>query len=93
MLAVWKAKRQVAQSDQSSRYRAPGPELTGSVSSLHTTETRMGGLICLHGNNPLVHPLDVFLPSGHLGAWWAAFYGITQSRTRLKRLSSSSGHI
>ena len=31
MLAVWKAKRQVAQSDQSSRYRAPGPELTGSV--------------------------------------------------------------
>ena len=24
------------------------------------------------------------------GAWWAAFYGITQSRTRLKRLSSSS---
>ena len=24
------------------------------------------------------------------GAWWAAVYGITQSRTRLKRLSSSS---
>ena len=24
------------------------------------------------------------------GAWWAAFYGVTQSRTRLKRLSSSS---
>ena len=24
------------------------------------------------------------------GAWWAAMYGITQSRTRLKRLSSSS---
>ena len=24
------------------------------------------------------------------GAWWAAIYGITQSRTRLKRLSSSS---
>ena len=23
-------------------------------------------------------------------AWWAAFYGVTQSRTRLKRLSSSS---
>ena len=25
-----------------------------------------------------------------LGAWWAALYGVTQSRTRLKRLSSSS---
>ena len=24
-------------------------------------------------------------------AWWAAVYGVTQSRTRLKRLSSSSG--
>ena len=23
------------------------------------------------------------------GAWWAAFYGVTQSRTQLKRLSSS----
>ena len=25
------------------------------------------------------------------GAWWAAVYGVSQSRTRLKRLSSSSG--
>ena len=24
------------------------------------------------------------------GAWWAAVYGVTQSRTRLKRFSSSS---
>ena len=24
------------------------------------------------------------------GAWWAAVYGITQSQTRVKRLSSSS---
>ena len=24
------------------------------------------------------------------GAWWAAIYGVTQSRTRLKRRSSSS---
>ena len=27
------------------------------------------------------------------GAWWAAVYGVTQSRTRLKRLSSSSSRI
>ena len=25
------------------------------------------------------------------GAWWAAVYGVTQSQTRLKRLSSSRG--
>ena len=31
---------------------------------------------------------------GDRGAWWAAVYGIAQSRTRLKRLSSSSSsHI
>ena len=27
------------------------------------------------------------------GAWWAAVYGISQSWTRLKRLSSSSSRI
>jgi len=27
------------------------------------------------------------------GAWWAAVYGVTRSRTRLKRLSSSSNNI
>ena len=27
------------------------------------------------------------------GAWWAAVYGVAQSRTRLKRLSSSSASI
>ena len=28
-----------------------------------------------------------------LGAWWAAVYGVAQSRTRLKRLSSSSSEV
>ena len=27
------------------------------------------------------------------GAWWAAVYGVAQSRTQLKRLSSSSSRI
>ena len=27
------------------------------------------------------------------GAWWVAVYGVTQSRTRLKRLSSSSSTL
>ena len=38
------------------------------------------------------HPTPVFLPgeSQGGGAWWAAVSGFAQSRTRLKRLSSSS---
>ena len=37
-------------------------------------------------------PTPVFLPgeSQGRGAWWAAVHGVAQSRTRLKRLSSSS---
>ena len=37
-------------------------------------------------------PTPVFLPgeSQGRGAWWAAIYGVTQSRTRLKWISSSS---
>ena len=37
-------------------------------------------------------PTPVFLPgeSQGRGAWWAAIYGVTQSRTRLNQLSSSS---
>ena len=37
-------------------------------------------------------PTPVFLPreSQGWGAWWAAVYGVAQSRTRLKQLSSSS---
>ena len=27
------------------------------------------------------------------GAWWAAVYGVAQSRTRLKRLSSSRSRV
>ena len=36
------------------------------------------------------HPTPVFFPgeSQGRGAWWAAVYGVTQSQTRLKRLSS-----
>ena len=40
-------------------------------------------------------PTPVFLPgeSQGRGAWWAAVYGVAQSQTRLKGLSSSSGRI
>ena len=37
-------------------------------------------------------PTPVFLPGEFQGrgAWWAAVYGVAQSRTRLKRISSNS---
>ena len=40
-------------------------------------------------------PTPVFLPgeSQGRGAWWAAVYGVAQSRPRLKRLSSGSSSI
>ena len=40
-------------------------------------------------------PTPVFLPgeSQGRGAWWAAVYGVAQSRTRLKWLNSSSGSV
>ena len=40
-------------------------------------------------------PTPVFLPgeSQGWGNWWAAVYGVTQSRTRLKQLSSSSNKL
>ena len=40
-------------------------------------------------------PTPVFLPgeSQGWGAWWAAVYGVAQTRIRLKRLSSSSSSL
>ena len=48
---------------------------------------------CHHeGDNPLDNPLQCSCLENPRdgGAWWAAVYGVTQNRTRLKRLSSSS---
>ena len=41
------------------------------------------------------HPTPVFLPGESQGreAWLAAFYGVAQSRTRLKRRSSSRASL
>ena len=50
-------------------------------------------LSCIgEGNgNPFQYSCRETLRGG--GAWWAAIYGVAQSRTRLKRLSSSSKHL
>ena len=53
--------------------------------------TSLSLFTCMHWRRKW-QPTPVFLPgeSRDGGAWWAAVYGVAQSRTRLKWLSSSS---
>ena len=52
----------------------------------------IGSGICGEGNGNPLHCSCLENPRDG-GAWWAAVYGVTQSRTQLKRLSSSSSGI
>ena len=65
---------------------------TGSLRVRHDWTTSLSLFTCMHWRRKW-QPTPVFLPGesqGRRGAWWAAVYGVAQSRTRLKRLSSSS---
>ena len=60
----------------------------------HDFETSLSlALSCIGEGNG--NPLQLFLPgeSQGQGSLWAAVYGVAQSRTRLKRLSSSSSSM
>ena len=63
----------------------------GSLSVGHDWATSLSLFIFMHWRRKW-QPTPVFLPweSQGWGAWWTAVYGVTQSRTRLKWLSSSS---
>ena len=63
----------------------------GSLRVRHDWATSLSLFTFIHWRRKW-QPTPVFLP-GELrdrGAWWAAVYGVAQSWTRLKRLSSSS---
>ena len=47
-------------------------------------------LSCIGEGNGNSLPYSCLEKSRDGGAWWAAIYGVTQGRTRLKQLSSSS---
>ena len=53
--------------------------------------TSLSLFTCMHWRRKW-QPTPVFLPEEPLGrgAWWASDYGVAQSQTQLKRLSSSS---
>ena len=73
-------------------WKIPWMEEPGRLQSMDTTERLHFhfSLLCIgEGNgNPLQYSCLENPRDG--GAWWAAIYAVAQSRTRLKRLSSSS---
>ena len=78
-------------------WKIPWAEEPGGLQSLgslrigHDWATSLSLFTFMHWRRKW-QPTPVFLPGEPRdgGAWWAAVYGVTQSRTRLKRLSSSS---
>ena len=67
-----------------------GPQSMGSLRVGQDSATLLSLFTFMHWRRQW-QPTPVFLPgeSQGRGASWAAAYGVTQSRTRLKRLSSS----
>ena len=80
-------------------WRIPGTEEPGGQLSVgsHRVRHNWSNLACMHacigeGNG---NPLQYSCPENprDRGGWWAAIYGVAQSRTRLTRLSSSSSQL
>jgi len=63
----------------------------GSIRVRHDWETSLSLFTFMHWRRKW-QPTPMFLPGESQGreAWWAAVYGVAQSQTRLKQLSSSS---
>ena len=68
-----------------------GLQSMGTLGVRHDWATSLSLFTFMHWRRKW-QPTPVFLPgeSQGRGAWWAAVYGVAQSRTQLKRLSSSS---
>jgi len=58
----------------------------GSLRVGHSWATSLSLFTFMHWRRKW-QPTPVFLPGESQGAWWAAVYGVAQSRTRLKWLS------
>ena len=59
---------------------------------LHRVRHDSSDLACTHAleKKKAIHSCSCLENPVDGGAWWAAIYGVARSRTRLKRLSSSS---
>ena len=71
-----------------------GLQSMGSLGVRHDWATSLSLFTFMHWRRKW-QPTPVSLPgeSQGRGAWWAAVYGVAQSRIRLKRLSSSSSSL
>ena len=66
-----------------------GLQSLGSLGVGHDWATSLSLFTLMHWRRKW-QPTPVLLPGESQAAWWAAIYGVAQSQTRLKRLSSSS---
>ena len=94
-----KAEKAMAPHSSTLAWKIPWTEEPGRLQSMGSLESDMNERLHFHfslscigeGNgNPLQRSCLENPRDG--GAWWAAVYGVAQSRTRLKRLSSSSSN-
>ena len=71
-----------------------GLQSMGSLGVGHDWATSLHfSLSCIGEGNDTPLLCSCLENPGDRGAWWASVYGVTQSRTRLKRLSSSSSKV
>ena len=95
---AWSAEKAMAPHSSTLAWKIPWTEEPGMLQSMgslgvgHDWTTSLSIFTFMHWRRKW-QPTSVFSPGesqGPGGAWWAAIYGIAQSRTWLKQLSSSS---
>ena len=97
ILSHWSVETAMAPHSSTLAWKIPWTEERGRLQSMgllrvgHDWATLLSLFSFMHWRRKW-QPTPVFLPgeSQGQGAWWAAVSGVAQSRTRLKRLSSSS---
>ena len=96
----WGLEKAMAPHSSTLAWKIPWTEEPGALQSMgslrvgHDWATSLSLFTFMHWRRKW-RPTPVFLPgeSQGRGAWWAAVYGVAQSRTRLKRFSSSSQQL
>ena len=73
-------------------WKIPWTEEPGRLQSMGSLIVGHFSLSCIGEGNGNPFQCSCLENPRDKGAWWAAVYGVTQSRTRLKRLSSSSSN-
>ena len=94
---LWATQKAMATHSSTLAWKISWTEEPGRLQSIgslrvgHNWATSLSLFTFMHWRRKW-QPTPVFLPGQprNRGAWWAAIYGVTQSQTRLKWLSSSS---